>query len=153
MKRIILAVALSAGCIGLYGCHVSTTTTATAPTLSNGYSKAAVAMQGFSADVLQAQQIEIELYREKLPGLDSPTHVAIQDAFLQVSGYGKQIDALILSQASATTIQAKVTQALGSVTAIANSTGKLDPTTSANLNLAVAAIQAILQSVSTSIQQ
>lgn len=151
MKRLILAGALTFALLPIGGCKTTTTASTSTPSASTGYQNAATAMLNFSTDLSQAQQIEISLYHAGLQGLDKPTHVAIQTGFLQVATYGKQIDALIASQASALTIQAKVSAAIDSVQAIAASTTTLDPTASAQLNLALAALKAVLQGTMTAL--
>lgn len=147
MTRIISAMLLGAAL--LTGCRsASTGTPPTAPTLQQQYLKAAQTMDDFSADVKQAQQIEISLYKASLPGLDKPTHVAVQKGFLQTATYGKEIDALIAGQASAATIQARVAVALQSIQSITLATGQLDASATANLKAAIQALTLILNTVS-----
>jgi hypothetical protein len=102
-------------------------------------------MSSFASDVLSAQQIIINLHHGGV--IDKPTDTAIQIQLKQVSAYGKQIDALILAQASATTIQAKVNATLSALTAITAQTGKVDPQTLQQIQVCIAPIQQILSTV------
>lgn len=150
MKRIICAVTLSLALLS--GCHsASSTNPPTPPTLDQTYSRAAQAMQNFSADVRQAQQIEISLFKGGVIG--KPMHVAVQNGFLQTAMYGKQIDALIAGQAGAATIQAKVAQALQSVHSITLATGTLDASATAQLKATITALTLILNTVSSTFDQ
>lgn len=145
MKRILSALILGTALLAPTGCKTASTTTTAPPTLTQVYSQAAQSMQNFSADVFQAQQIEISLY--KGGAIDQPTHKAVQNGFLQTATYGKQIDALIAGQASAATIQAKVASALQSIQAITLATGTLDPNATAQLKATIQALTLILNSV------
>jgi hypothetical protein len=117
----------------------------TAPDLNTPYQKAAQAMSAFASDVQSAQQIVINLHKGGV--IDKPTDTAIQLQFKQVAVYGKQIDALILAQASAVTIQARVNSALSTLSAITAQTGKLDPNTLLQVQVSIQAIQQVLGTV------
>lgn len=147
MKRILSALILSAALLAPTGCKTASTTPTAPPTLTQVYTQAAQGMQNFSADVVQAQQIEISLY--KGGAIDQPTHKAIQNGFLQTATYGKQIDALIAGQASAATIQAKVSAALQAIQALTLATGTLDPNATAQLKATIQALTLVLNSVTT----
>jgi hypothetical protein len=117
----------------------------TAPNLNTPYQKAAQAMSAFASDVQSAQQIVINLHKGGV--IDKPTDTAIQLQFKQVAVYGKQIDALILAQASAVTIQARVNSALSTLSQITEETGKLDPNTLLQVQVSIQAIQQVLGTV------
>lgn len=143
--RIRLLAALTL-CLVLAGCNTAGVTgQPTAPDLNTPYQKASTAMSSFASDVLSAQQIIINLHRGGV--IDKPTDTAIQMQLKQVAAYGKQIDALILAQASATTIQAKVNATLTALTAIASQTGKVDPQTLLQIQSCITPIEQLLGTV------
>lgn len=131
----------------LAGCHITSSTPSTAPT--QGYQQAAQAMSDFATDLKQVQQIEVSLHNGGV--IDSPTHVAIQTAIKSISMNGKQADALIKAEAGATNIQARINAALDAANSIALATGKLDPSTAAQLTNAVSALKLLLNNVITAL--
>lgn len=144
MKKHLAPLLFAVMLLGVAGCKTAAVTgQPTAPT--QGYQTAEQAMSSLSADLLQAQQAEINLKNGGV--IDKPTHDAIQKAFQQIGTYGKQADALIAAEASSTTIRAKINSALEAVTAITLQTGKLDTSTAAQLTNAVNAIKLLLSSV------
>jgi hypothetical protein len=133
-------------CLCLAGCNIAGVTgQPTAPDLNTPYQKAGTAMSSFASDVLSAQQIIINLHRGGV--IDKPTDTAIQVQLKQIGAYGKQIDALILAQASATTIQGKVNAALAALGAITAQTGKVDPQTLLQIQACITPIQQLLGTV------
>lgn len=126
------------------GCKtVSVTGQPLAPT--QGYQQAAQSMSNFATDLQSVQAAEINLHRGG--AIDKSTHNTIQATLKQVSIYGKQIDALILAQASAVTITAKIIAALDSVNSIALQTGQLDPNTATQLTTSITAFKLLLNTV------
>jgi hypothetical protein len=141
--RIVAALALS---LSLAGCKTAGVTgQPTAPDLNTPYQKAGTAMSSFASDVLSAQQIIINLHRGGV--IDKATDTSIQQQLKQVAAYGKQIDALILAQASATTIKAKVDATLSALTAITAQTGKVDPQTLLQIQTCIGPIEQLLGTV------
>lgn len=131
---------LGLGLMGLMGC--AKPTAATPPTAPSPWQRGAQAMNDFSADLLQVQNIEIQLHSAgTIP--DAP-HESIETALAQVAGYGVQIDSLLLQQATAPTIAAKVQAAMTSLSTIAATAAGLSNAQAANLNAAVAALRTVL---------
>jgi hypothetical protein len=147
MKRTLPAIVLGISflALSLSGCKQ---VTATAPTTATTpYIKAATYMDDFSADLVQAQQIEIGLH--KGGAIDDPTHKTIEDTFSTIAGYGTQLDSLILVQASSTTITTKINSLLTSLNSIIASTGALDTNTAAQIKNAITLMEQLLTNVTT----
>jgi LDH2 family malate/lactate/ureidoglycolate dehydrogenase len=141
MRKVLIASIAAALLLPVTGCHKQTTVS-TPPTAAAIYANSATFMVDFATDLEQIQQIEISLH--KGGAITDAVHSDIQGYFSQIAGYGLQIDALLKGNASASTIQAKIDQAATALAGMAISTGKIDPSTAAQLNAAVAAMQLLM---------
>lgn len=112
------------------------------PTIQTVYQKAAVVMDGVATEAQTAQAGLISLH--KGGAVPDATYKSIQSVFNQIGTYGKQIDRLLATQASAQTITDKVNSAILGLTSI--STAGLDASTAAQ-------VQAYAQSVVVLLQQ
>lgn len=146
MKKSIRSLTLVAGALGLAaalaGCQAASSNTPANATAPSVYQQGAQAMNDFASDLVSAQNIEMNLHKGGT--IPDATHVKIQAVFKGIAGYGTQIDALILAQASATTITARINSAIASLTSIATTAASLDANTSAQVNGSVQALQMLL---------
>jgi hypothetical protein len=134
LLSVFLALPLATGCK-----TVVAPTPATAPSI---YQQGSQAMDDFATDLVSAQNIEQGLY--KGGAIPAATHATLESTFNQIAGYGIQVDALIKTQASATTIAARINSALSLLATVSTTAAGLDSATSVQVTGCVQALQALL---------
>jgi len=150
MKKVITGLVLSVVLIMPIGCKTNTAP-AVPTTPTQKYQLAATYMKDFASDLEQAQAIEQNLY--KGGAIPAATHTQIENGFNVAAGYGIQVDALILAEASQTTIQAKITTLTNTLTGIIAPAVGVSSATTAQLQAAISAMTQLLTQVLSALPQ
>ena len=115
----------------------------------NQYHQAVVIQHDFQLTVSAAQEIEINEY--KAGNIPSDTHKAIQQVFLKIGQAGEQVATQMQANASKQTILATLSGITDSLNTLLNqgTLGIKNPTTLANFQVAIKAVQATIANLQT----
>jgi hypothetical protein len=144
MKKVLTGLVLSVVLIMPIGCKTNTAP-AVPTTPTQKYQLAATYMNDFSADLVQAQTIEQNLY--KGGAIPASTHTSIEKGFSSAAGYGIQVDALLAAEASAKTIADKIATLTNTLTSIIAPAVGMDASTTTQLQAAISVMTQLLTKV------